>query len=79
MSMNIERNGRPIYLLYACNARGEWNDMRQIGVSTSSGGLCPMIASCVFKGNMEYRGEKRLEGFRLFHRDYRNDSLQLSP
>lgn len=78
MNTELKKNGHPIYLLYVCGACGKRSSMRPVGASTNFGAFCSIIASCVFKGNMEYCGKRRLEGFRLFHRDYRNESLQLS-
>lgn len=76
--MNSERIDHIVYLLFACNTTIGQSSLRPIGASTSLEAFCAMIASCVFNGNMEYRGKKRLEGFRLFHRDYRNKTVQFS-
>ena len=76
--MNSERIDHIVYLLFACNTNIRQSSLRPIGVSTSFGAFCAMIASCVFNGMMEYRGEKRLDGFRLFHSDYRNKTVQFS-
>lgn len=76
--MNSGPINHPIYLLFTHNTNAEQSSMRPIGVSTNFGAFCTMIASCVFNGSMEYRGKKRLEGFRLFHRDYRKNNLQFS-
>ncbi len=78
MSKNVIQRGGVIYLLYACNADAEQSSMRLVGASANFGTFCAMIASCIFKGNMEYRGESSLTGFRLLHHDYRGGRLRLS-
>lgn len=76
MSVSSEENTL-IYLLYASSTNVEPDRMQPIGASSNFGAFCSMVASCVLNGRMEYREKKRLEGFRLFHRDYRNNNLQL--
>lgn len=75
--MSLKEN-TPIYLLYASDTSAEPNKMQPIGASSSFGVFCSMVASCIFNGRMEYKGKKRLEGFRLFHCDYRNKNLQFA-
>ena len=78
MSKNVVQCGGTIYLLYACNADAEQSRMRLVGASTDFGTFCAMIASCVLKGNMEYRGSSSLPGFRLLHHDYRDGRMSLA-
>ncbi len=76
--MSFEKDNRPIYILYGCNASKERSSMCSVGASTNFGTFCSMIGSSIFRGDMEYQGKSRLPGFRLLHHDYRNGSLQFS-
>lgn len=71
----VVQRGGIIYLLYVRNTDAGQNSMRLVGASADFGTFCTMIASCVFKGNMEYRGESGLPGFRLLHHDYRGGRI----